>query len=233
VDVRVRRVVDLSVRLDSATQVYPGDPQVRTRPLATVAADGCNLLHIAMGSQTGTHLDAPFHFRDDGARVDALDLSALVGPAVVVDVRRAGPRRRIGWEEFRPHAAQLAARRILVVHTGWSRHYGSPAYFDHPFLDAGAARRLLGLGVRAFLLDAPSIDETPDAEHSGEGFPVHHLIAAAGATIGENLTNLAAIDFDPFLVCLPLRLTGADGAPVRAVALDLAPGTAGPRAGPR
>jgi kynurenine formamidase len=50
---------------------------------------------------------------------------------------------------------------------------------------------------------------------------VHHLIAAAGGVIGENLRGFERIDFEPFVSCLPLRLAGADGAPVRAVAMDL------------
>ena len=86
--------------------------------------------------------------------------------------------------------------------------------------DADACRALLDRGVRTIGLDTPSIDETPSAT-----YPCHHMIAAAGGVIVENLTNLAAVDFpDPFLSVLPLRLTGADGAPVRAVALDLRAG---------
>jgi kynurenine formamidase len=76
--------------------------------------------------------------------------------------------------------------------------------------------------VRTVCLDAINIDETPDASHPGVGFPVHRLIAAAGGIIVENLTGLERIDFaDPFLAVFPLRLTGADGSPTRAVALDL------------
>ncbi|MGH3373306.1 MAG: cyclase family protein [Actinoallomurus sp.] len=218
---RVRRVVDLSVPLSEATQVYPGDPEPRIEPAATIEADGFNLLSLRLGSQTGTHVDAPYHFREDGPRIDELDLSLFTGPGVVIDVTGLAPRARVTWEAIAPSAGRLGPGTIALLRTGWADRYQTGAYFDHPFLDAGACRRMLALGVRTFLLDFPNIDETPDAEHPGEGFPVHHLIAEAGGVIGENLRGFELIDFEPFISCLPLRLAGADGAPVRAVALDL------------
>ena len=76
--------------------------------------------------------------------------------------------------------------------------------------------------VRTIGIDAINLDETPDDDHPGEGFPVHHLVARAGGVIGENFRNLDQVDWaDPFVMCLPVRLTGADGAPVRAVAVRL------------
>ena len=106
---------------------------------------------------------------------------------------------------------------IVLLHTGWARHYGTPAYFDHPFLHPDAVRHLLGSGVRTFCIDAPSIDPTPDTF-----LRAHLLIADAGGVIGENFRNLDLVDWsDPFVSCLPIKLAGADGAPVRAVALHL------------
>ncbi|MCW2522650.1 MAG: putative cyclase [Frankiales bacterium] len=216
-----RRIVDLSLPVDESTQVYPGDPEPRIGVATTIAQDGFNVLSLHLGSQTGTHVDAPYHFSEEGLRLDELDLGLFLGPAVLIEVPVSGPRERIGWERIAPYASQFERRHIAVLHTGWSAHYGTPRYFDNPFLDAEACRRMLQAGVRTFLLDAPNIDETPDAAHPGEGYPSHHLIADAGGVIGENLCHLEQIDFDPFISCLPIKLTGADGAPVRAVAFEL------------
>lgn len=217
---RVTRLVDLSVPVDAGTQVFPGDPLVATHPHATVAADGFNVQALSMGSQSGTHVDAPFHFDPDGLRVDELDLTMLTGPAVLLDVRGRAPRSRLTWADL--GGPDLAPGTIVLLHTGWSAHYGTPAYFDHPFLDADAARRLLAAGVRTIALDAPNIDLTPTDADPGEGYPVHHLVAAVGGVVAENLTGLEQVDFaDPVVSLLPLRLTGADGAPVRAVAMRL------------
>lgn len=219
---KINRVVDLSVVVNAATQVYPGDPEARFDVHSTIERDGFNLLSVHMGSQTGTHVDAPYHFDDSAPKIDELPLDRFVGRGVIVDARDVGARGRITWRHIEPVAAELAPGCIVLFHTGWSRHYGTDAYFQNPFLEADACRRMLDLGVRTFGIDACNIDETPDAGHPGEGFPVHHLIADAAGVISENLTNLDSVDFaDPFISLLPIAFESADGAPVRAVALQL------------
>jgi kynurenine formamidase len=189
---------------------------------STIERDGFNLLSVAMGSQTGTHVDAPYHFDAETPRIDEVPLEHFLGPAVVVDASGVGARERITWRHVEPAAGRLQPGTVVLLRTDWSLRYGEPAYFENPFLDADACRRMLDLGVRTFCIDAINIDETPDDAHPGEGFPVHHLIAEAGGVIGENFRNLAAVDWaDPFVMCLPIALVGADGAPVRAVAVQL------------
>jgi kynurenine formamidase len=221
---RVGRVVDLSLALDAGTQVYPGDPEVRLTPAATLAVDGFNLLAVAMGSQSGTNCDAPYHFLESGARIDEVPLPLFVGPGVLLDVRGKPPRSPITEADVAPWLDALAPGTIAVLHTGWSAHYGEPAYFDHPYLSAEACQALLDRGVRTICLDTLNIDETPDDQHPGAGFPCHLLVAQVGGIVVDNLTNLAAVDFpDPLLSVLPLRLTGADGGPTRAVAIEITP----------
>lgn len=219
---RVSRLVDLSVPVGPGTVVYPGDPAPRFQVHSTVARDGFNLLSVSMGSQSGTHVDAPYHFDDATPRIDELPLDLFAGPGVVVDATGVGARGRITWEHVAPVAGRLGPGVLVLLHTGWAQRYGDPSYFDNPFLDAEACRRLLELGVRTFCIDAINIDETPDDDHPGEGFPVHHLIAEAGGAIGENFRNLEQVTWaDPFVTCLPMAFEGADGAPVRAVAMQL------------
>jgi kynurenine formamidase len=221
---RLTRLVDLSVPVGPGTVVYPGDPEPALRTHSTLERDGFNLLDVHIGSQTGTHVDAPYHFEDDALRIDEVPLERFLGPAVVVDATDVGERGRITWEHVEPVADRLGAGVVVLLHTGWSQRYGEPAYFANPFLDAGACRRMLELGVRTFCIDAINLDETPDDDHPGEGFPVHHLIARSGGVIGENFRNLEQVDWDdPFVMCLPIALQAADGAPVRAVAVDLQP----------
>jgi kynurenine formamidase len=220
--IRVHRIVDLSTPVGPGTVVYPGDPVPELRPATTLERDGFNVLHVRMGSHTGTHVDAPYHFNAAGKRVDQLDLHLFAGTGVVVDATRLAPRAGIGWNVIEPYAARLRPGVIVLLRTGRGDRAGSAASFDHPFLDADACGRLLDLGVRTICIDTINIDETPDAEHPGDGYPVHHLIAEAGGVIGEDFRNLGRIDFaDPFVSCLPIALEGADGAPVRAVAMEL------------
>ena len=219
---RVRRIVDLSHPISADTQVYPGDPVPQLNPATTIDRDGYNVLQVSMGSQTGTHVDAPYHFLADGARIDAMELSMFLGPATVVDVRGLTPRSTISWPQLEPSVSTMPEGAILVLHTGWSQHWRSTAYLDHPFLAQDAAEGIVAAGVRTVAIDAMSVDETAPPGGEPGSFAAHDVLLGAGGAIVENLTNLAAIDFaEPLLSVLPIRLAGADGAPVRAVALQL------------
>ncbi|MDV2478126.1 cyclase family protein [Rhodococcus zopfii] len=212
---RVRRIVDLSRLVSADTQVYPGDPETTLTPHATLSDDGYNLLHIAMGSQTGTHVDAPRHMRAAGDPVDRLDPELFVGRGVVVDVRGLTARAPITADLL--GGATCGPGDLVLLHTGWDAHYGTDEYFAHPYLAADACRELLGRGVRTIGIDAPSLDPTGATE-----FPAHWLIADVGGVICENLCGLERIDFpDPLISILPIRLCDGDGAPVRAVAMQV------------
>ncbi|MEV5408454.1 cyclase family protein [Thermopolyspora sp. NPDC052614] len=196
--------------------VYPGDPEVELRPALTVPEDGCNVLGLRLGSHTGTHVDAPRHVDDRLSTLDELPLDHFVGPAVVVDARGRPPRTPLGPDLF-ADVAHLGM--IVLVATGWSARWGAEDYHAHPYLSPEAARLLAGAGVPTVGIDALSVDATP-----AEELPAHHALCGAGVVIAENLANLdalveaqsAGVPIEVSL--LPLRLFGADGSPVRAVA---------------
>lgn len=215
------RTVDLSHPVESGMPVYPGDPQVRTGPAATLAEHGFNVLHVQLGSHSGTHVDAPYHFLADGARIDQLPLELFLGPALVVDLRGRRPRTPVEWDDLAPYATRLVPGRLLVLHTGWDVHWGTTDYEAHPFLSGDAARRVVDAGVRTVAVDALSLDETVAGGEGPGGFAAHEAVLGAGGVIVENLRGLSGLRTDePVLSVLPLRLAGADGAPVRAVALE-------------
>ncbi|TBU22929.1 putative cyclase [Dichomitus squalens] len=186
--------------------------------------DFANVHALTIGTHTGTHLDAPYHFFENGATVDCLDLTLLAAaPAVVADVRHRSAHERIIWEDLMPAAEEVTRRgaRVLLLCTGWSRNWTKANYSDHPYLDAEAVKRVLGLGVRVIGLDTLSPDEvTPERE----GADVHRAVLGNGGIIVENLTRLDAL-VDSGWKCitvslLPLNLGGCDGSPLRAVAWD-------------
>lgn len=210
------RLIDLSVPVATGMPVYPGDPRVTVAPALSATDDGVNVLHLDMGSQSGTHVDAPFHIDDMLPTLDQLPLERFWGPAVVVDTRGAGPRTPLGPSLFE---GRLRAGTIVLVATGWSRHWGTDAYPAHPYLTPEAAELLVAAGIRTVGIDALSVDTTP-----ADDFPAHRILCGAHAVIAENLTGLdplldAQSAGEPIEVSLlPLRLPAADGAPVRAVA---------------
>jgi len=222
----VIKVVDLSLVLDDDTQVYPGDPQPRFTVATRIETEGYNLLAVEIGSQSGTHVDSPYHFLGGGFRLEDCDPSLFVGAGVIVDARHLGPREQITWELVSRYEPQMQSGSIVVLHTGWSeKHYGTGRYFDHPFLDGDACAHMLEAGVRTFAIDAINLDETVLDERDPD-FTCHLQIAAAGGIISENLTNLSAVDMDgPLISLLPIRFGGdADGAPCRAVAMQVGEG---------
>ncbi|MQA97225.1 MAG: cyclase family protein, partial [Streptosporangiales bacterium] len=149
-------------------------------------------------------------------RLDELPLDRFLGPAVAVDVRGLPPRTSIGPERLR---GPYPPGTIVLIVIGWSAYWGTARYHDHPYLTEAAARLLVESGVRTVGVDALSVDPTP-----AEDLPAHRVLCGAHAVIVENLTGLdAVLDAQaagrPVEVsALPIRLTGADGAPVRAVA---------------
>jgi kynurenine formamidase len=216
----VRRIVDLSIPLDRSTPVYPGDPAPEIRPATRIETDGFNVLSISIGSHAGTHVDAPYHMLEAGGRLEDVDLGRFVGPLVVADATGLEPRSPVTWERIEPASEQLRPGAILAIRTGWADlHRGSASYADHPYLDPGACARVLDRGVRTIAIDALSPDPTRPEDPA---FPVHELVLGAGGVIAENLANLGEVGPDALLCLFPIRLgEEADGAPCRAIALEL------------
>jgi kynurenine formamidase len=210
-------LVDLSHPLTERVPIYPGDPEPKIFTATTVAADGYNLSHVHIGTQTGTHIDAPFHFRDEGATVDRMPLELTVAPAVVVPVPGKSPFEQITLSDLEPYRRRLAPGHIVLFATGWYEHAGAQRFFEHPFLAAEVGQAILDAGVRTIAVDTLNADRT-----GGEEFPIHDMFADAGGFIAENLAGTGQLDpsLEPLLLLCPLNLVGCDGAPVRAVALE-------------
>ena len=222
------KIIDLSYPLGSSLQIYPGDPPFVCRPMRTVATDGYSVCSLSLGSHTGTHLDAPAHFISGGATISDLPLDRLVGPALVLRFPALQAREQITWERHIAHYSELLAEHsgrssgIVLLHTGWARHWGTPAYFDSPFLAGEAAKRLVELGVRVVGIDTMSPDEVPapgGPEETAGGYAVHETLLGAGVVIVENLRNLDKVESGMIVSLVPLHLEGCDGAPVRAYAV--------------
>ena len=222
-------IIDLSHIVDSSVAIYPGDPEFSSCPHLTLSADGVNVSRISLGSHTGTHVDAPYHFIEDGKKIDEIPLSTFVGPAVVVDLtaqelgRELREREAIQWADLQKYEDAMRATKdaILLLRTDWSKYWSTPRYFDHPYVSVEAARRIVESGIRLVGIDTLSPDETilDEVEAAKHPYAFHKIVLGAGVVIAENLTNLDAIQDGQWAVSLvPLKLGGCDGSPVRAMA---------------
>ncbi|WP_135806408.1 cyclase family protein [Halorussus marinus] len=204
---------DLSHRIETGMQTYPGDPDVEVRDHSTHAADGCRVASVELGSHSGTHVDAPAHTEPGGRTLDAYPIERFCGEAVRVDCRDLGDRDPIPAERVPDADADW-----VVFWTGWDDHWGTRRYLDHPYLTPAAARRCAERGFDV-ATDTLNPDPTPTdaaAPDEPDGFVAHHRLLGEDRLVVENLANLGAVDDRFELRGYPLAL-GGDGSPIRAV----------------
>jgi kynurenine formamidase len=214
--INIRKIIDLSHALTMDTPVYPGDPVPNISVATTIENEGYNLFNVILGSQTGSHVDAPYHFNNQGATVDKMDLKHFIGDGLIIDVTHKTRKEEITLEEIVKYEKQIEKVDIVLFKTNWYKKAGTNEFYDHPFLSKEGGEYLLSKGIKTTGIDAINLDNT-----GGTEFPIHEMYAEAGGIIAENLANLDSVDFDsPLIIFLPLKLTGCDGSPVRAVAID-------------
>lgn len=206
------KIYDISLPLCEALPVYPGDTPFKLEFLLRIEQGGhCNLSWLTMGSHSGTHVDAPYHFESQGKRVEEVDISLLVGPARVLEL---APCTSIGKEELERAGAQEAERLLFKTtnSTLWSRREFQP---DYVYLTPEAARYLADTQVKLVGIDYLSLEAYQSQDHAA-----HHILLSRGIVIleGLNLQGIAAGDYT--LVCLPLKIKGAEGAPARAILIE-------------
>jgi kynurenine formamidase len=165
---------------------------------------------ISMVANTGTYLDTPFHRYADGTDLAGLAASACV--AVEGVVVRVPDCRAIGVDAL---ADVDTWHRAVLFHTGWDRHFGTPAYaIDAPFVTEAAARRLVEGGATLVGIDSVNIDDI-----SGSTRPAHSTLLAHAIPIVEHLTGLERLPDRGFeLTAVPPKVEGLGTFPVRAVA---------------
>jgi arylformamidase len=207
--------IDISVPLYTGMVHWPDNPPVRIeRVLDMDAGDGANVSVLSLGAHTGTHMDAPIHFLPQGAGIDALPLSTTLGPARVIEITDEESIKR---QELERHAIQRG-ERILFKTGNSARCWQSDAFVeDFVYITAEAARYLADVGVRTVGVDYLSV-----GGFAQDGEATHRALLSAEVCIIEGL-NLSQVKPGSYeLVCLPLRIRGADGAPARAVLRALA-----------
>jgi len=202
--------IDISVPLRNGMVHWPGDPRFEIHRVKDMeGGDSANLSSIAMGAHSGTHVDAPLHFIRGGASVDAMPLDVATGRARVVAIL---DNARITPEELRETALRRE-ERILFKTANSGRVWKTDSFLeDFVSISTEAAEVLARSGVRLIGVDYLSV-----GGFGGGGSDVHRVLLEAGIWIVEGL-NLRGVEPGEYeLVCLPLRLEGAEGAPARAI----------------
>jgi len=211
------KILDLTLTISDKIPVFPGSPHPHFIPWENIKDDGYNLELLFLSSHTGTHLDAPHHFLEKGAKIHEISLKNLVSEAVLIKSRKKSNESitKTDIQKFEKKHGKIESFSSVVFWTGWQRNLQKDNYFTkNPGLSVSAANYLASKKIGLVGIDSPSIDLGTDFK-----FPVHQIFAKKGMLIVENLANLEKIKSSKFrLVVLPLKLKGATGSPVRAIA---------------
>ena len=211
------KILDLTLTISNKIPAFPGSPQPNFIPWEKIKDDGYNLELLFLSSHTGTHLDAPYHFLEKGSKIHEISLKKLVSNAVLIKSRKKRNETitKTDIQKFEKKHGKIESFSSVIFSTGWQRNLQKDYYFTkNPGLSVSAAKYLAAKKIGLVGIDSPSIDLGTDFK-----FPVHHIFAKKGMLIVENLANLEKIKSWKFhLVVLPLKLKGATGSPVRAIA---------------
>jgi arylformamidase len=203
------KLIDVSVPLDGKLPTYPNNTPFSVEPIKRIArGDSSNVSTLHMSAHTGTHVDAPRHFFDDGPGTDALPLEMLIGRTRVIEISS-----RTGVTAADLKAIDLSEDLRVLIKTYNSRLWSSPDFHtDYVGVTESGAKHLVDCGVKVVGVDYLSVEQFKKA-----GAPAHHILLGNGVIVIEGL-NLSDADAGYYeMYCLPLRIADGDGAPARVV----------------
>lgn len=210
------RIVDLTMPLDENAHCFPDDPPYIMTRHTKMEIDDYNLSKLEMGAHSGSHVDAPLHFIENGLDITSLPLECFIGPAVAIDCPKEP------GETVRPKdldGADIREHDIVLFRTGWEERSCTPRFFDlnWPALSVEVVEALITKKVRATGGDIASADNCADIK---AGPVAHRKALGAGIPIYEALINMKEVVGRRFtFIGLPLKLVGCEASPVRAIAI--------------
>ncbi len=204
---RSQALYDISPTVDPGSPLFPGDRPYALQWTARITGgSSVNLSAIELSPHAGAHADAPLHYADGAASIEAVDLLPYLGPCRVIHAIDCGPLVRV--EHLRKAQENLPAR-VLV------RTCRRAATAWNPVFTAYAPEALAWLGERGVRLagiDTPSVDPA-----DSKSLAAHHTLLRLDMRVLENLVLDEVPEGDYELIALPLKLAGACASPVRAV----------------
>ncbi|HTZ62300.1 MAG TPA: cyclase family protein [Thermoplasmata archaeon] len=214
-----RRVHDLTALLETHMPVWPTSPLPVFEPVGIVARDGYSIERVTCMTHTGTHMDAPYHFLEDGVTVDRIPPAQLVGSMAVLDLRSEAQGTILTAAAVEKHWPKSLDPEIVLLRTDWSqRRAATREYlYDFPGLEPAAAEAIVRRGVKGVGTDTLGIDPFSNAK-----FEAHKVFLEKGIWILEALDHLDQLSegVEYTLVAAPLKISGGSGAMARVFALE-------------
>jgi arylformamidase len=209
-------ILDLTREVRNETKVFPGSPLPKFIPWTKMDVHNYDSEVIFMSTHTGTHMDAPSHFASNASSIDKISVNRFISNAILITIKK-GSNQVITTGEIESSDVRIMDGDSIVFSTSWENEVDKDYFFsDSPGLSEDAAKYLINKKVNAVCIDSPSIDRGSDND-----FPVHKILLSREILVVENLCNLNKLKTQYFtLVMTPLKLSGASGSPIRAIAID-------------
>lgn len=189
---------------------WPGDTPFRFQVSLTKQQSGSvNIGQITSSTHIGTHIDAPFHFEEEGEKVHELPLENYIVQAIVIDMSE----RDVISRELLQKVITGTAKAVLFRTSFWRNRDVFPK--EIPLFDVNIVDWMVENGILLLGVDLPSVDSI-----TSKHLPIHHALGSAGRYILEGLMLDEVKEGTYKLIALPLKIEGADGSPVRAVLIE-------------
>lgn len=203
---------DISVNLSAEMPVFPGQPKFIREFISEISkGKNSNVSKITMTSHTGTHVDSPYHFIQEGNTIEKVNFSSIIGFSKVFEINSS----KIDIEEIRD--LKIEKGDIILFKTSNSKLWEIEDFsYDYVYITPKAAIYLAQKKVYTVGIDYIIPEALDDPKR-----PVHQILLGQNIILieGLNFTNVPAGEY--VLICLPLKILGNDAAPARAVLLSL------------
>jgi arylformamidase len=202
------------MEIGPSMRVFPGSPQPSFIEWSKFEIHGYSSEVMFLSTHTGTHIDAPSHFIPDSRTIDKIKVSRFVSRSILIKIPKKADQQITLNDIIN---CKIHANDTVVFATGWEKRFKNDNYMiNNPGLSLDAAEYLVSNRVNAVAIDGPSIDRGVD-----NNFNIHSALLSNDIPIIENLCNLEELSsVKSFtLIVNPLKLVGASGSPVRAIAL--------------
>lgn len=202
--------------IDLTRTIVHGQPGVSIESKYRKDHEGWNASTYEFYSHSGTHLDAPFHFLNDGQTLEQLPLEKFIKKAVVADITHLAPKALIEIEDITKSVSCDLSDSALILKSGWSTHFENHQYYrdNFPRISVDLARWLTQQNVAIVAVEPPSVADVNNLE---EVTKVHEILLGAGIVIVEGLVCVDKLPKDNFeFNAIPLKVHHGDGSPCRA-----------------
>ncbi|HHT9150162.1 MAG TPA: cyclase family protein [Candidatus Wujingus californicus] len=203
------KLYDITLTISESTITWPRDPKVSIQKTRLISkGNSCNVSELKFGSHCGTHIDAPYHFEENGIKIDQIPLDYLIGDVTVFNIKN---KEKIDLEDIK--SLKLNYINRVIFKTINSTYWKLPEFkSDFVYLTKEAAQYLVDSSIKLVGIDYLSIEK-----YGNKGADTHHTLLKNGIVVIEGL-DLGEIEAGNYeLIALPLKIKDCDGSPARVI----------------